>query len=87
MRCHLCMQEFCCNGTVVQDPELGQVCLLFPFADHTVSPTKGPFCVAELLQNCDVEQQYFSVHCLAHREAGNVVDVFICVCLYSVKEK
>ena len=21
-------KEFCCNGTVVQDPELGQVCLL-----------------------------------------------------------
>jgi hypothetical protein len=60
---------------------------LFPSADHTLSPTKRPFCVAELLQNCDVEQQYFSGHCLAHREAGNVVDVFICVCLYSVKEK
>jgi translation initiation factor SUI1 len=22
-------KEFCCNGTVVEDPELGQVCLLF----------------------------------------------------------
>lgn len=22
-------KEFCCNGTVVQDPELGQVCILF----------------------------------------------------------
>lgn len=25
-------KEFCCNGTVVQDPELGQVC---PFHNHT----------------------------------------------------
>nr|GLL45704.1 protein translation factor SUI1 homolog 1 [Ipomoea trifida]GMD91789.1 protein translation factor SUI1 homolog 2-like [Ipomoea batatas] len=23
-------KEFCCNGTVVQDPELGQVIILFP---------------------------------------------------------
>ncbi|CAI8602508.1 unnamed protein product [Vicia faba] len=23
------LKEFCCNGTVVEDPELGQVCLLF----------------------------------------------------------
>jgi len=26
-------KEFCCNGTVVEDPELGQVCLLF-FLDN-----------------------------------------------------
>lgn len=25
-------KEFCCNGTVVQDPELGQVCTLCPAA-------------------------------------------------------
>jgi hypothetical protein len=50
----------------------------FPLLTIPSSQPKDP----ELLQNCDVEQQYFSGHCLAHREAGNVVDVFyVCVCI------
>ena len=27
-------KEFCCNGTVVQDPELGQVCVDTPLFDN-----------------------------------------------------
>lgn len=29
-------KEFCCNGTVVQDPELGQVCYIGCFDSHSV---------------------------------------------------
>jgi len=32
-------KEFCCNGTVVQDPELGQVCVDIPLSDNNL-----PYC-------------------------------------------
>lgn len=30
-------KDFCCNGTVVEDPELGQVCVLPLYACNSVS--------------------------------------------------
>lgn len=29
-------KEFCCNGTVVQDPELGKVCILLLFGPYSL---------------------------------------------------
>ncbi len=54
----------------------------FPLLTIPSSQPKNLFVLLSFYKNCDVEQQYFSGHCLAHREAGNVVGVFyVCVCI------
>lgn len=46
-------KEFCCNGTVVQDPELGQVC-----SEHLVHWTDS-IRIYKCCQQFDSEKQFF----------------------------